>query len=70
VVLQKIEEFKADYRLEFALRGEGQATIQLYPPFNSGETACYLLFVKPRMLLGDYAEEYISNSMYCGTIKV
>jgi hypothetical protein len=60
---------KATYRLDAASRRDGKVTVMVNE-FSGFSVACYILFVKPRVMLGNFTDLDISDSQYCGTIEV
>lgn len=70
LVVRSLDSEDADYRLDAARRSEGGATITLPSNFSGKEIACYLVFVKQKVLLGNYSEDAISDSIFCGTLSI
>lgn len=70
LVIRSLNNKEADYKLDAARRSEGGATIKLPKDFSGEEIACYLVFVRQEVLLGNYSEESISDSIFCGTVQL
>ena len=70
LVVRSIGSYQAEYKLDAARRSEGGATITLQMPSGVKEIACYLIFVQQKVLLGNYAEDAISDSIFCGTLHI
>jgi hypothetical protein len=70
LVVRSLSSKEADYKLDAARRNEGGATLVLPRDFNAKEVACYLVFVRQEVLLGNYSEDSISNSIFCGTLHL
>lgn len=70
LVVRSLTSKEADYKLDAARRSEGSATLTLPDDFLGKEVACYLIFVRQEALLGNYSEEAISNSIFCGTLHI
>lgn len=69
LVLRSLDDSKAMYKLDAALRSEGSVFLT-QSGFKAHTIACYLLFVRPSVLLGGFGEKDISDSIYCGTIQL
>ncbi len=70
LVVRSLSSMEADYKLDVARRSEGGATLTFPSGFMGKEIACYLVFVRQKVLLGNYSEDAISNSIFCGTLHI
>jgi hypothetical protein len=70
LVVRSLTSKEADYKMDAARRSDGEATIKLPADFQGAEIACYLIFVRQEVLLGNYAEESISDSIFCGKLHL
>lgn len=70
LVVRSLNSKEADYKLDAARRSEGGATLKLPKDFKGDEIACYLVFVRQEVLLGNYSEDSISDSIFCGTVHL
>jgi len=70
LVVRSLGRWHAEYKLDAARRSEGGATLTFKMPSVVKEIACYLVFVQQKVLLGNYSEDAISDSIYCGTLQV
>lgn len=71
LILRDLNSWAKDYKMDVARRQEGVASISIKGLGAPGHTiACYMFFIKQKVLLGDYSEDAISNSIYCGTVEI
>ncbi|MBN2638390.1 MAG: hypothetical protein JXR65_04820 [Bacteroidales bacterium] len=70
LVVRGVEQPVADFKLDVARRSDGEAEMKLSKSFLNTEAYCYLVFIKQEMLLGTVAEEFISNSVFCGKVLI
>lgn len=70
LILRDLNNPVMDYKMDVARRREGGASMALQFGSRNHEIACYMIFVKQQVLLGDYSEDAISNSVYCGTVEI
>lgn len=68
ILLKSMDNQAGTYHLDVASRRDGRAKVTIGPPFTTNETACYLIFATASMLLGDFAEDHISDSLYAGVV--
>jgi hypothetical protein len=68
-VLNRTDCKEASYRLDIAARRDGKVSIPANE-FSDSFIACYLLFVRPKVMLGSFNEPDISDSLYCGMVQV
>ncbi len=70
LVVRSLDSRDADYKLDAARRIDGGASLVLSPGFMGKQLACYLVFVQQKVLLGNYSEDAISDSIFCGTLNI
>lgn len=70
LVLRSLNDKLSDYRIDAGKRIDGEAHIKTDAAFMGKDIACYLVFVKQKVLLGSYDEDAISDSIYCGRIHM
>ena len=58
------------YLLQGASRGDGTAEVVVPAAFSGDNVHCYLAFADMARLVGGRAREYVSNSIYAGTVTV
>jgi hypothetical protein len=68
ILLKSLNNQSGTYHLDVASRRDGKATVPIGPPYTTNETVCYLIFATASMLLGDFAEDHISDSVYAGMV--
>lgn len=68
ILLKTMNHESGTYHLDVASRRDGRAAVTIGPPFTTNETACYLIFATASMLLGDFAKDHISDSVYAGMV--
>ena len=70
MVVRSLDSRDADYKLDAARRSDGEAILTLSSGFMGKQIACYLVFVRQKVLLGNYSEDAISDSVFCGTLNI